>query len=82
MDLFHVIEDGAAILRRRGAFKQVKVFARAEHVYAEVSKGTYVRLLQGGRTSVPDVSWLDVEGPGISIGRSGAPVVDAYRLAA
>lgn len=77
MDLFHVIEDGHAILRRRGVFKQAKIFSKGDHVYAELSRGSYVRLLSNGQTSVPDVSCLGVEGPGVGLTRTGVPQFQA-----
>lgn len=64
MELFHVIEDGAAILRSRGVFRQCKIYRRAKSIYAGYGAG-FIRLTQGGGTSVPNVSWVGVAGPGV-----------------
>lgn len=74
MELFHVIEDGAVILKvAGGTYKQAKIFRRGDQVYAGVGGDTFVRLMRGGGTSRPSISWLEIEGPGIST-ESGLPV--------
>ncbi|MFA5898843.1 MAG: hypothetical protein WC829_06985 [Hyphomicrobium sp.] len=60
MNRFHIIEEAAAILRTKGVWKQVKVYLRGEAVYVSVGGG-YVRLYKGGGTSVPNVSWEDID---------------------
>ena len=64
MELFHVIEDGAAILRfKRGIFRQAKIYRRGADVFAGVGGG-FIRLLAHGGTTNVDVSCLEVAGPG------------------
>lgn len=66
MQRFHVVDEAAVILRSRGVYRQAKVFLRGEGVYA-AHGGGFVRLYKGGGTSVPALSWDDVE-----IGNGGA----------
>jgi hypothetical protein len=63
MDRFHIIEEAAVILRSRGVWKQAKVYIRGQAIYAGAGGG-FVRLYKGGGTSVPNLSWddIDVEG--------------------
>lgn len=70
MELFHVIDDGVVILRARGVYKQVKLYRRGEQLYA-LFGGGFIRLLQGRGTTVPNVSWIDMEGPGCLMSRVG-----------
>jgi len=66
MELFHVIEDGAVILRvAGGTYKQAKIYRRGNQVFAGLGGTSFVRLIRGGGTSKPNVSWLEVEGPGV-----------------
>lgn len=60
MDRFHVVDDAAVILRSRGVYRQVKVYLRAGAVYAGAGAGV-VRLYKGGGTSVPNISWDDID---------------------
>lgn len=60
MDRFHVIDDAAVILRSRGVFRQVKVYRRGDALYAGQGNG-FVRLYKGGGTSVPSLSWDDMD---------------------
>lgn len=71
--LFHLIDDVFVILRtRRGIYKQAKLYARGEHVYAGHGGG-FVRLFREG-TSCPDVLWQDMtRDPRIEHGRIGNP---------
>lgn len=72
MQLFHVIDDGVAILRIRGrVYKQAKIYHRGEDVFAAYGGG-YIRLTRGSGTTVPEVSCEAVEGPGVEI-RLGVP---------
>lgn len=65
MDRFHIIEDAAAIIVTRSVFKQVKLYHRGNALYVGASGG-FVRLYKGGRTGVPNLSWDDIEIPGVS----------------
>lgn len=60
MNRFHVIDDAAAILRSKGVFKQVKVFRRADALYA-AHAGGFIRLYKGGGTSAPTIAWDDLD---------------------
>lgn len=73
MNLFHIIDEGQAILRSRGVYKQVKIYRRDGRVFAQHGGG-YIRLERAGGTSLPNASWLEVAGPGVSI-LNGMPMV-------
>jgi hypothetical protein len=60
MDRFHIIEEAAVILRTKGVWKQAKVYIRGQAIYASAGGG-FVRLYKGGGTSVPNLSWDDIE---------------------
>lgn len=64
MNRFHLIDDGAAILRHRGVWKQANVYRRGTHVFAGFGGG-FIRLLRGSATSNPNVSWDDIEADGV-----------------
>jgi len=70
MDRFHIIEDGAVILRSKGVFRQSKVFRRGKDVYAGYGTG-FVKLHGGSGTSNPTVSWIDIEADGVICSRPG-----------
>lgn len=74
MERFHIIEDGAAILQSKGNFRQVKVYLRGPTVYAAWGGG-YIRLMRGGSTSNPNVSWVDVEADGVTRDKFNMPVI-------
>lgn len=74
MELFHIIEDGQAIMFSRGVYRQAKVFRRGTMVFAQHGGG-FIRLMQGGATSVPTVAWKGVDALGVTADISGrAPV--------
>lgn len=79
MERFHIIEDGAAILQSKGNFRQVKVYSRGTQVYAQWGGG-YVRLMRGGCTSNPNVSWSDVEADGVIRDRSNMPMMATLKV--
>lgn len=72
MNLFHVIDDGVAILRCKGLYRQAKVYRRGEDVFAGYGGG-YVKLHGAAGTSRPDVSWLEIDAPGVRLGIGGQP---------
>jgi hypothetical protein len=72
MQLFHIIEDGAVILRCKGLFLQAKVFRRATGVYAAFGAG-FIRLTIGGGTTYPTVSWIDLEASEVTQSLTSAP---------
>lgn len=73
MQRFHLIDEGAAILRLKGGtYRQAKVYVRGKDVFAAVSGG-FVRLLARAGTTNPNVGWLDIEADGVSITSAGVP---------
>lgn len=60
MKRFHIIDDGAAIMLRRGIYRQSKIYHRDGVIYAAHSGG-FVRLFRGGGTSMPDISWKEID---------------------
>lgn len=65
MERFHIIEDSAVIVRVGNIYKQVRAYRRADKVYANL-RGGYVRLLRGSGTSVPSITWDDIEAEGVA----------------
>lgn len=57
---FHVIDDAAVILRRNGVYRQSKVFRRGDALYAAYGAG-FLRLMGNSGTSVPSISWDDID---------------------
>lgn len=79
MDRFTIIEDACVILLgKKGIYRQAKLYRRGEKIYAGYGGG-FIRLIQGGSTTNPDVRYQDIEGDGVVHGLSGAP---SYRAAA
>jgi len=69
IDLFHLIEDAFAIVRKpKGVYVQAKLYHRAGVVYVAYGSG-FVRLGQkfgeSWGTSHPDIKVLDYGGPGV-----------------
>jgi hypothetical protein len=60
MNRFHLIDEAAVILRNRGVYRQAKVFRRGEALYASYGAG-FVRLYKDGGTSLPNLSWDEME---------------------
>lgn len=58
MPLFHEIPEAQIVTRSKGVYKQVKLYRRGGDIYAGHGSG-FVRLLAGGGTSAPNVSWQD-----------------------
>lgn len=67
---FHVIDDGAAILRARGVYRQAKIYRRGPDVFAGWGAG-FIKLGPRGGTSNPNVSWIDIEGEDVLCDRVG-----------
>lgn len=77
MERFTLIEDAAVILLgKKGVYRQAKLYRRADKIYAAYGGG-YIRLLQGGSTTNPDVRYQDFEGDGVAQNLTGAPVFKA-----
>ena len=60
---FHIVDQASVVIRQRGQYRQVAVFRLGADLFAEYRKGVYVALLMNAGTSVPDVSWRDLDGP-------------------
>ena len=72
MERFHEIPDGAVILRGKGGvYRQARVFRRGHDVFA-AHGGGFVRLLRHSGTTVPSVTWIDLEADGVTV-KSGLP---------
>ena len=71
MDYFTIIPEGQAIMVSRGVYRQVPVYARGGKVYARHGGG-YVRLIQGGSTTAPNIRWVEIDTPnGAHVERNG-----------
>ena len=71
MEYFTVIQEGQAIVVTRGVYRQVPVYARGEKIYARHGGG-YVRLIQGGSTSAPNIRCVEIDTPnGAHVERNG-----------
>jgi len=60
MELFHIIDDVQVIIRSRGVFRQVSLYKRGKDFFAKYGGG-FVRLMDRGYTSVPNISWIDID---------------------
>lgn len=60
MQVFQEIPEGLVITFSRGIYRQVKLFTRGRYVFAEHGNG-FVRLYSHGATSVPSVTWKDLD---------------------
>lgn len=60
MELFHLIEDKAVILRSNGVYRQAKAYRRGKDLYAGHGTG-FVRLCARPGTSNPNVSWDETD---------------------
>lgn len=72
MPLFHEIPEAQIVTRSKGVYKQVKLYRRGGDLYAGHGSG-FVRLLAGGGTSAPNVSWQDPDLPADEIGEAVFP---------
>ncbi len=57
--LFYQIPDAVAIVRKKGLFRQVKVYYRGRHIYAQQGSG-FVFITNHG-TSIPDLKVVDID---------------------
>lgn len=67
MERFHVIEDGAVILRTKGVYRQAKVYRRGVDIYAAWGAG-FIKLMRGSATTHPNVSWDGIEADNVAWG--------------
>ena len=72
LDLFHIIEDGAVILVRKGIYRQAKVFHRSDWIYAQIGSG-FIRLLAHDGTTDPSTKWIGVDAEGVTALAHNAP---------
>jgi len=77
MELFHLIDDGIAIVRApRGVYKQTKVYRRGSSVYIGHGVG-FLRICapfdNRYGTSHPDFKVEELEGAGIVMAKGKAP---------
>lgn len=72
LELFHIIDEGQAIICARGVYRQVKVYRRGEDVYAGHGSG-FIKLYGGGGTSAPKVSWLGLEAKDVTFEYNRTP---------
>lgn len=68
MTLFTEIPDAQVVLRSKGVYRQVKLFAKGDQVFAAWGSG-FIRLLKHSGTTVPTVTWQvdDLYDPGATI---------------
>lgn len=79
MERFTIIEDAAVILLgKKGIYRQAKVYRRDGKIYAAYGGG-FIRLIQGGSTTNPDIRYQDFEGDGIEL--SVTSKTPLYRVA-
>lgn len=62
MHRFHIVDDAAVILRSKGVYRQAKVYRRGDDLYAGFGAG-FIGLRRNGGTTLPSVSWEDIEAP-------------------
>lgn len=73
MQRFHVIEEGAVILRVKGGlYRQAKVYRRGQRVFAQFGAG-FIRLMAGSGTTRTDVTWDGIEADGVTVDNRGCP---------
>lgn len=60
MEVFQEIPDGLVLTYSKGFYRQSKLFMRAGSVYAQQGS-SFVRLHKSGGTSVPSISWKDID---------------------
>ncbi len=79
MALFHVVDDAQVVLRSKGVYRQVKLFARDGKLYAQQGSG-FIGLRREGGTTCPSVSWEEIDGVEFAVGHLGA-LVSSERVA-
>ncbi|KJC51091.1 hypothetical protein UP09_03355 [Bradyrhizobium sp. LTSP885] len=60
--LFSAIDDKQTVIRnsKTGVYRQAKLYERNSELYAGVGGG-FIRLMEQGRTSSPNMLWDDIE---------------------
>lgn len=76
MELFHVIDDGVAIIRSGQIWKQTKLYKRGQMLFVPHGGG-YIRICDKfgdtWGTSVPSVKVIELEGSGVVMDGNNAP---------
>jgi hypothetical protein len=83
MDLFTAIKDAHVILRSRGIYRQAKVYARGERLFAGYAGG-FIRLGSGDMTSVSNVKYEALQMPPhiqLRKGNAGEPLMPFVQVA-
>lgn len=60
---FTVVDDSSVVLREKGVYKQVAVYRLGDRLFAEYRKGQFVALLSNDGTSLPHVTWSELDVP-------------------
>ena len=79
IDVFQEIPGSIAILRCKGLYKQTELYYRGKYVYAKYGSG-FIRLFPQGGTSLPSVSWKDMDSAGALL--TNTPLAVTYQAAA
>ena len=76
MERFHIIDDAAVIIRRRGRYRQSKLYRRGDQLFAAVGSD-FVRLMAANGTSDPHISWVELDAAGSPVlkDKFGAPLL-------
>lgn len=78
MERFHVINDAAIILRKKGVYRQVKVYRRGRELFAAHGAG-FIGLRANGGTTVPHISWIEIDAGDVATGPLGVLLVAAKK---
>lgn len=62
MNYFTAIDEGFAIIRNRGVYRQAPLYEREGKIYAKHGSG-FIRLLQNNGTTVPTIKWNEIDTP-------------------
>lgn len=57
---FQICEGSAVIILNDGNYRKVDLYKRGKSLFAEATKGRYVRLSQNGSTSNPKMLWDEI----------------------
>ena len=58
--VFSELLDSIVIIRKGGVYKQTKAYQRRGYIYVAAAGG-FVLMRKDNRTSVPNLSWLEIE---------------------
>jgi hypothetical protein len=61
MPLFHEVADSAIVVRRKGFYKQCKLFQKGAQLYIGLTSNSFIMLYADGKTNIPDIMWDDIE---------------------